>query len=75
MTATERDQFERTQLNLWRAAVGCMFAGLFFLGVMAGGQLGSLLPLAMCGVGMIVCGSIFGFRESYKLVKSHATKP
>ena len=74
MTTVERDRFERSQLNLWRGATGCMFAGLFFLGVMAGGQLGSQIPLALSGVGMIVCGSIFGFRESYKLVKSHATR-
>ena len=51
MTATERDTFERTQVILYRWSGAFMFSGLFFMAAMAFGQLGSQLPLMICGAG------------------------
>ena len=65
MTTTERDRFERDQLWLYRASGAFMFSGLFFMAAMAFGQLGSQLPLMICGVGLIVTASAGLVREFF----------
>jgi len=65
MTTTERDQFERNQLWLYRTAGAFMFAGLFFMTAMAFGHLGSQLPLMVCGVGLIVTAGTGLVREFF----------
>ena len=65
MTTTERDRFERDQLWLYRASGAFMFSGLFFMAAMAFGQLGSQLPLMICGAGLIVTASAGLVREFF----------
>ena len=65
MTATERDTFERTQVILYRWSGAFMFAGLFFMAAMAFGQLGSQLPLMICGAGLIVTAGAGLVREFF----------
>jgi len=65
MTATERDQFERDQLWLYRAAGAFLFSGLFFMAAMAFGHLGSQLPLMVSGAGLIVTAGAGLVREFF----------